>query len=490
MKNSPEDQLIERMRDPKFYLENFCKIKTKDRKFVPFILNEAQKDLLNTLVFEEARRTIILKARQIGFSTVVCAFFYHDTIMNPATTSVIIGYNREMTTELLEKIKLFYEMTPDDLKPTIQYNSRYEISFPKIKSKIVVLPSNETVGRGYTINNLLCTEFALWDKAEEKITTLESSVPADGRIIIESTPHGIGNPYHEIWVTDNDYVKKEYGWWWHYTEEEMKVIERRMNNPQKFAQEYGLEFLTSGRLVFDRDAIKSQRKNIWKVGDSVKDLVEGKELEYKVFSYEGLRVYRKPAEGGLYVCGVDTSEGVEGGDYTGVTIFDRRNGEEVAMYRGLIAPDRLAQKLNTWGRYFNKALMVVEINNHGLTTITELKRLLYPNFYFRPAKFDTMGQPWSDKMGWRTTPVTKPFLIDDLNKALRDGLIMIHSRETLDEMLTFIYNESNEMEPMTRKYHDDCIFGAALAYQGFKVLYDKPLTQVDYEKYLPQHFSY
>ena len=144
MTNNLEHNLIEQMRDPKFYLENFCKIKTKDRKFVPFVLNEAQKDLLNTLVHDEAKRTIILKARQIGFSTVVCAFFYHDTIMNPATTSVIIGYNREMTTELLEKIKLFYEMTPDKLKPTIKYNSRYEISFPSLKSKILVLPSNET----------------------------------------------------------------------------------------------------------------------------------------------------------------------------------------------------------------------------------------------------------------------------------------------------------------------------------------------------------
>ena len=33
------------MRDPKLYLENFCRIKTKDRRFIPFKLNEAQKDL-------------------------------------------------------------------------------------------------------------------------------------------------------------------------------------------------------------------------------------------------------------------------------------------------------------------------------------------------------------------------------------------------------------------------------------------------------------
>ena len=491
--------LLQKLRDPKFYLENFCKIKTKLREFVPFVLNEAQKDLFNALLRDKSMRVIILKARQIGFSTAVCGFFYHDTIMNPGTTSVIIGYNREMTTELLEKIKLFYETTPDELKPTIQYNSRHEISFPKIKSKIIVLPSTESVGRGYTINNLLCTELSLWDKAEEKMTTLEASVPITSRIIIESTPRGIGNKYHEMWVKDNGYTKKMYGWWWVYSEEEIEIIRKRMNNPQMFAQEYGLEFLTSGRLVFDLDAIKRQRNNnILKVNDPVFPLnievdhsvIPTEQIMAKVFVSDELRIYRPPVTGGLYVCGVDNSEGVEGGDYTAVVIFDRRTGEEVAFYRGLIAPDRLATQLNKWGRTYNNALMVIEINNHGLTTITELKQLLYPSMYFRPAKFDVMGAPMSEKLGWKTTVVTKPILRDDLDKALREDAIIIHSQETLDEMLTYVYNDANDMVPMSRKYHDDCIMATAIALQGYKVLWDKPLDQLNYEDYLPKHSAY
>jgi hypothetical protein len=509
------ENLLLQLRDPKFYLENFCKIKTKSRQFVPFLLNEAQKDLYNTLLFEHAKRIIILKARQLGFSTAVCGFFYHDTIMNPGTTSVIIGYNREMTTELLEKIKLFYQTTPDELKPTIQYNSKHEISFPKINSKIIVLPSNENVGRGYTINNLLITELAMWEKAEEKITTLEASVPIDSRIIIESTPHGIGDKYHEMWVADNGYVKKEYGWWWGYTEDEINIIQKRMNNEQKFSQEYGLQFLTSGRLVFDRDAILRQRKNILKVGDAIKFTDENgvettavvrSQSEFqtyptpliptdnsavdKVYVDDELRIYKAPKKDGLYVFGVDTSEGVEGGDYTAVVVFDRRTGEEVAFYRGFIAPDRLAVQLNKWGRKYNNALMTVEINNHGLTTITALKQLLYPNMYFRPAKFDVMGAPISEKLGWKTTVVTKPFLRDDLDEALRKDAIILHSKETMDEFLTFVYNDANDMVPMSKKYHDDCILATAIAIQGFKVLWDKPLSQIDYENYLPKSYAY
>ncbi len=489
--NFKDEKLIKQLRDPKFYLENFCKIKTKERQFVPFILNEAQKDLFNTLIFDEAKRVIILKSRQLGFSTVVCGFFYHDTIMNPGTTSVIIGYNREMTTELLEKIKLFYQTTPEELRPTIQYNSRHEISFPKINSKIIVLPSTESVGRGYTINNLLITELAQWDKAEEKMTTLEASVPINSRIIIESTPFGIGDKYHEMWVSDNGYVKKEYGWWWGYSQEEIDTIRKRMNNEQKFSQEYGLQFLTSGRLVFDKDAILRQRKNILRVGDMIEIVDDaGGVTKSKVYIKDDLRIYKPPVPGGLYVCGVDNSEGVEGGDYTAVTILDRRTGEEVAFFRGLIHPDRLAIQLDKWGRFYNNALMTIEINNHGLTTITELKKMLYPNLYFRPSKFDTLGSTISEKLGWKTTLVTKPIMIDDLNKALRENVIIIHSKETLDEMLTYVYSDNNEMQPMHRKYHDDAIMASAICLQGFKILYDKPLDQLDYSNYMPKNYAY
>lgn len=483
---SPEEMLAF-MRDPKFYLENFTKIKTKKRTFDPFILNEAQKDLFNSLVFEGVRRMLILKARQLGFSTAVAGFFYHDTIMNPGTTSVIIGYNREMTTELLGKIKLFYQTTPDELKPKIQYNSRYEMSFPNIDSKIIVLPSNESVGRGYTINNLLCTELAFWDKADEKMATLEASVPIDGRIVVESTPNGIGNKYHEMWVGENGYTKKEYGWWWIYTEEEIRRIEKNLNDPRKFAQEYGLQFLASGRMVFDQKAVLEQRQNILRVGDEV--VIEDG-LKFKVGVWHELRVYKPPVAGGMYVAGVDTSEGVEGGDFSVVTIFHRQTGEEVAFYRGLIMPDLLGDKLNEWGRHYNNALMVVEVNNHGLSCQTRLKQLLYPNFYFRPSKFDIPGEPISEKLGWKTSQITRPFMIDDLNKALRDRIVTFHSKETLDEMLIFVYNENGDMVPQSKKYHDDCIFSAGVSYQGFKVLWDKPLTQINHQDHLPVNFVY
>lgn len=460
------------LKDPKFYLESFCKIKGKIPGLIPFIFNEAQKDFAN--IFKRYNRLIILKARQLGFSTLICGLFYHKTIMTPGTNTAIIGYNSELTSELLEKVKMFLSTTPENLRPTVLYNSKFEISFPKIGSKIIILPSTENVGRGYTLHNVLCTELAMWEKAEEKMMTLEASVPIGGKIVIESTPKGQGNLYHRMWSSDNDYCKKEYGWWWGYTEEEMEIQRRRMNDPQKFAQEYELAFLSSGRMVFDPYAVEAMRKYLAKIGDIITD---DKGVKHLVRLEDGWIIYKDPDPDCFYVVGGDVSEGVTGGDYSVAIIFNRRTGEEVAFYRGLIAPDKFGEILNKWGRIYNNALMAPEVNNHGLTTITILKQLLYPSMYFRPSKFEVVGAPWSDKLGWKTTKMTRTLMIDDFGQAIRDFDLIIHSKELLDEMVVFVYDRNNNCGAQDG-FHDDCIFAACIANQAFKVLSNTPQTQL------------
>ena len=474
---------LQTLLDPKKYLESFCKIKGKVPGLTVFIFNEAQKDFTNA--FNKFNRLIILKARQLGFSTLVSGLFYHRTIMTPGTNTALIGYNSDLTSELLDKVKTFYGSTPSELRPTIQYNSKYEISFPKIGSKIIVLPSTENVGRGYTLHNTLCTELSSWEKAEEKMMTLEASVPISGKIVVESTPRGQGNLYHRMWASENDYCKKEYGWWWLYTNEEIEIIRRRMNDPQKFAQEYELAFLSSGRMVFDPYAVEAMRTHLLRVGDEIKD---EKGVVHIVHKDEDWIVYKKPDIDSFYVVGADVSEGVTGGDYSVAVIFDRKTGEEVAFYRGLTPPDKFGEKLNAWGRKYNNALMTVEVNNHGLTTITVLKQLLYPAMYFRPSKFEVVGAPWSDKLGWKTTKMTRTIMIDDFGQAIRETDLILHSKEILDEMIVFVYDRNNNMG-CQEGFHDDCVFACSIAFQGFKVLSTQPQNQLS-EKHSPSWGGY
>lgn len=503
-------EYIHKIRDHKFYLENFCKIKTKviGAGLQPFILNEAQKDLFNTI--RKHNRVIILKARQLGFSTAMAGFFYVDTIMNPGTTTVLVGYNSEMCIELLDKIKTFYKTTPLEIRPTVSYNSKYEMSFPKLDSKILVLPNSDEVGRGYTIHNCLITELSSWEKADTKMEGLEESVPFGGRIVIESTPRGQGNLYHRKWMTGREqheedptglkYVKKEYGWWWGYSKEYMEV-KKQTKGLSSWLQEYALEFLSTGRPVFPIETIRRHRRNILSEGDIVNlktneihkrgemdnnklnELSSNKD-NFIVRQEEGWLIYKPIDTEGLYVCGADVAEGVQGGDYSVATIFDRNSGEEVAMYRGHISPDRFGETLDKWGRKYNNALMVVEVNNHGLTTLTILRQRIYPSLYFRPAKFETLSTGTTDRLGWKTTKVTRDLLIDGFEQATREGSIKIRSKKLLDEMSVFTYDDNGDSQP-SEGFHDDTIFSAAIGLQGFKVMYGGKLEQINEEEHLP-----
>jgi hypothetical protein len=250
---------------------------------------------------------------------------------------------------------------------------------------------------------------------------------------------------------------------------------------------HNCEFLASGRQVFDPHLITRVKKGILDVGQVI-TLEDGtshvvKELE------GGLRQYRPPEEGHMYVMGGDVAEGVIGGDYSVAVIYDRKTGEEVAFYRGHVPPELFGKKLDEWGRLYNDALAVVEVNNHGLTTVVAMKNSLYPNLYFRPAKFDTMGTKWGDRLGWKTTMVTRPLMIDDFNQALREESVTIHSREIVDEMLTFIFDNANRMAAM-QGFHDDTIFASSIGFQGFKIMYDGPLDQMNYSDHLPNSTPY
>ncbi len=252
------------------------------------------------------------------------------------------------------------------------------------------------------------------------------------------------------------------------------TAKKRMNDPQKFAQEYELAFLSSGRMVFDPESVEKMRAHILKVGDVITDQ-DG--VNHTVREENGWIIYKDPVPGNMYVVGADVSEGITGGDFSVAMIFDRKTGEEVAFYRGLIAPDRFGETLNKWGRIYNNALMTVEVNNHGLTTITILKQLIYPAMYFRPAKFEVVGAPWSDKLGWKTTKMTRTLMIDDFNQSIREFDLIIHSKPVLDEMVVFVYDKNNSMGAQDG-FHDDCIFAGAIAFQGFKVLSTAPQNQL------------
>jgi len=174
-----------------------------------------------------------------------------------------------------------------------------------------------------------------------------------------------------------------------------------------------------------------------------------------------LTVWKEPERWSGYTLGVDTAEGLGHGDYSCVQVVDVKEGEQVAVWHGRIPPDELAKEVYNIGIWYGDALCCVESNNHGLTTITQLRQLGYPNL-FRRRSLNNESNRMSQEFGWKTTRTSKPLMIDDLAKALKNHELILYDEYTVQELRTFTRNERGSMSGSP---YDDRVMALALANQ-------------------------
>jgi hypothetical protein len=169
------------------------------------------------------------------------------------------------------------------------------------------------------------------------------------------------------------------------------------------------------------------------------------------------------------VIGADPSQGLEHSDRASVHVINARNGHVVATWCGLIDPDLLGSEiLARIGNWYGQALVGVESNMHGLTTLTALRRANYfPIYYQRSPKYKNSVP--TDVLGFRTDQVTKPLMIDELGKELRgDGKLKLWCQETLAELRTFVRTDKGKMQGSP---YDDRVISLAIANQMLKFVW-------------------
>lgn len=189
-----------------------------------------------------------------------------------------------------------------------------------------------------------------------------------------------------------------------------------------------------------------------------------------------LTVWEEPERWSGYVLGVDTAEGLGHGDYSCIQVLDAKEGTQVAVWHGHIAPDELAYEVHNLGIWYGNALCCVESNNHGLTTITQLRQLGYPNM-FRRRSLNSQTNRQSQEFGWKTTRTSKPLMIDDLSMALRNEELILKDQHTIAELRTYVRNERGGMSGSP---HDDRVMALALANQMRKYAFiPEYVQQVD-----------
>lgn len=259
----------------------------------------------------------------------------------------------------------------------------------------------------------------------------------------------------------------------------------------KFHQEYPSNpreaFVTTGRGVFDRDALsemylssqKRMRENpaimynipVKRTKQDGRNayLLEpatGREQQESKSTGGELAVWRTPRNDREYRIGVDVSEGIEVGnrdtDYSVAVVLDAETYEECACLRTKIDPDLLAWQLTALGRWYNEALLTVESNNHGLVTLKFLQEFHnYPTIYFDKT-LDERSNRATRKLGFKTSIKTKPVLVDYLRELIREKELKIYSPKIVDELQTFVFLPNGKTAAQAGS-HDDCVMALALA---------------------------
>ena len=210
-------------------------------------------------------------------------------------------------------------------------------------------------------------------------------------------------------------------------------------------------FIYSGKQVFHIGDIKRAEEEVYTpshIGDF--NMHTGR---FETRPKGLVKIWEAPKPGCKYVIGADVAEGLAKGDFTCADVFKLPYGQQVAQIHGKIDPDTFGDLLNHLGLLYKKALLGVEANNHGHTTLTRLKHLNYPNLYQRE-KLDAIGDGKKTKSaGWLTTKKSKYKIIDGLSAALRDGESGLVCQESLDELKNYTIHEGDD---------GSCTYGAKL----------------------------
>lgn len=199
----------------------FLKIKDEFGNIVPLEFNYAQKRVLDIIEDLESKnkpvRIIVLKARQVGISTLVQGKICHKIITKPNRRSLTMGHKVDASNNLFDMFKRYYDQLPKPLQPTLEKSNEKKVSFRKLKSenKIDTAGAGE-VGRSDTLQILHATEVAFYPDANLTMLGLMQGAKNAEFICLESTANGIGGYFYNMWVDAinglSDYVPIFISW--------------------------------------------------------------------------------------------------------------------------------------------------------------------------------------------------------------------------------------------------------------------------------------
>lgn len=495
-------------RDPLYFLENYWHIQVIGKGWEiikPYVFQREDFSAIHAAAYGTAKdRQIRLKARQIGWTTIGAAYCFWSAWFHADTPWLIASQGEKDAQRTLSlRIKQPYLRLPAWMRergPKLTSDNQEQMDFDN-GSRIVAIPSTSASARGDAVYGVLMDEAAFMDNAVELYGALDPL--CYGPMFVFSTANGMGNFFHDTW---NDAQLSDSEWsssfrpWSARPDRDQKWYERTKRKyrtqPWLFYQEYPTTpaeaFAKSGRTAWDLESLKTQGH--WCEPEARYDLTlftsdnpeaaritSDTERDLELWVWEPPTVERN--EHGIvlrkpnFVVGVDVSEGLDHGDRSSIVVTNANTLEVVATFRGHIPVEDLGAVCETIGYWYHTALVVVERNNMGLVPLVYLQEARYPRLY-RMESIAVRGGVRTPRYGWHTNRSTKPKMVIEFGKALRDDVLLLHDERLLEEAATFIADGKGSYGASSGNY-DDHVLGHLISYQGALDAGQYPIVWVD-----------
>jgi hypothetical protein len=221
-----------------------------------------------------APRRIVVKSRQVGFSQVFALEALYAAIHEPETTILLVSRSQDLAVNLLRYCYLTHANLRD--APALVKENESEMGLAN-GSRIKSIPANRSTGRGFAARRVYLDEFAYADYAEHIYQSIVPTLSQGGSLTIGSTPNGIGNLFHSLYMSGDGFIRQSVPWHQcpaYYTPSERAagvppeqsawyVQERPAFPSQAWAAEYECDFSGSGAAVFDAASIDACELGAW-----------------------------------------------------------------------------------------------------------------------------------------------------------------------------------------------------------------------------------
>ena len=443
-------------KDPTYFLKTYARISHPMHGLILFDTYEFQDELLQD--FNDYRFNIILKARQLGISTITAGYIVWLMLFHRDKSILVMATKFATAGNLVKKVKGIMRNLPDWIRiASIDVDNRTSFELSN-GSTIKAASTSGDAGRSEALSLLVLDEAAHIEGLEELWTGLYPTLSTGGRCIALSTPNGVGNWFHKT-CTDaeagaNNFHLTTLPWDVHpERSEEWYKKETKNMSKRQIAQELECNFNTSGETVIDPDDMEWLLANVC-------------EPKYRTGFDRNFWIWEEFDPSCNYLMSVDVSRG-DGADFSTFHIIKLETLEIVGEYQGKPTPDMYATMLNQIGREFGNAMMVVENNNIGYTVLDKLTEFGYPNIYFSiKSTHEYIEQHIAEHKtaavaGFTTTMKTRPLIVAKLEEFIRNKLIKVYSTRTVNEFKTFIWR--NGKPQAMKSYNDDLIMALAIA---------------------------